>query len=64
MPLSTVTCDLTPEYVDCVEVCYNELEMEKANGQELEGLRVSNTPSVNLNKIKMINRCDWNCKVE
>ena len=42
---------MTPEYVDCVEVCYNELEMEKANGQELEGLRVSTrrgNPPVNL----------------
>ena len=33
-------CDMFLAYVDCVEVCHNELEMEKANGQELDGLRV------------------------
>ena len=38
--VTSLTNDLSPEYVDCVEVCYNEIEMEKANGQELEGLRV------------------------
>ena len=38
--VTLLTYDLSPEYVDCVEVCYNEIEMEKANGQELEGLRV------------------------
>ena len=38
--VTSLTTDLSPEYVDCVEVCYNEIEMERANGQELDGLRV------------------------
>ena len=45
--------DLSPEYVDCVEVCYNEIEMERANGQEVDSLRVrlkGDSPTSNLNR--------------
>ena len=38
--MTTLTTDLSTEYVSCVEVCYNEIAMERANGQELDGLRV------------------------
>ena len=47
--------DLSPEYVDCVEVCYNEIEMERANGQELDSLRVRMKRGIPLHQISIDN---------